>query len=187
MKRQKGFTLIELLIVVAIIGILAALLIPNIMTAMQKAKQKSTMKSINTIATALVNYATDNGQVPAFGAQLADANDAFLDNITPFYIQTSPWCDEWGHGFYIYTQAAVAGSGFKATIPSAELGSDSFLVGSSGRNDGINDVTGTYAEATPEGGLYTVSSMADFNNELVMYNGSWIIGPRTRGGALAGT
>ena len=39
-NRQKGFTLIELLIVVAIIGIIAALLIPNFLDALQKAKQK---------------------------------------------------------------------------------------------------------------------------------------------------
>ena len=42
-NRQKGFTLIELLIVVAIIGIIAALLIPNFLDALQKAKQKRTV------------------------------------------------------------------------------------------------------------------------------------------------
>ncbi len=42
LRSQRGFTLIELLIVVAIIGIIAALLIPNFLDALQKAKQKRT-------------------------------------------------------------------------------------------------------------------------------------------------
>ena len=45
-NRQKGFTLIELLIVVAIIGIIAALLIPNFLDALQKAKQKRTVADV---------------------------------------------------------------------------------------------------------------------------------------------
>jgi prepilin-type N-terminal cleavage/methylation domain-containing protein len=61
-NKKRGFTLIEVLIVVAIIGILAALLIPNAITAIQKSKQKSVMKDIVSLATAATDYIGDNGE-----------------------------------------------------------------------------------------------------------------------------
>jgi hypothetical protein len=36
-----------------------------------------------------------------------------------------------------------------------------------------------YTILNPEGALYTVNAMADFNNDLVAWNGSWVCGPRT--------
>ena len=58
-NRQRGFTLIELLIVVAIIGIIAAILIPNLIDALQKAKQKRTMSDIRNTGTAWMSWLTD--------------------------------------------------------------------------------------------------------------------------------
>ena len=54
LKRARGFELTELLIVVAIIGILAALLAPNIITTTQKSRQKNTIKNIAVISTAII-------------------------------------------------------------------------------------------------------------------------------------
>ncbi|MCK5220504.1 MAG: prepilin-type N-terminal cleavage/methylation domain-containing protein, partial [Candidatus Aminicenantes bacterium] len=62
--RRKGFTLIELLIVVAIIGIVAAIAIPNLLTAVQKSKQKATMGDMKAIGTAVESYVTDNYLAP---------------------------------------------------------------------------------------------------------------------------
>jgi general secretion pathway protein G len=108
-NRQKGFTLIELLIVVAIIGIIAALLIPNFLDALQKAKQKRTVADIRNTGTAMFSWLTDQVGAAAAGEESTISMTPYTENpqtaeemralLVPRYMQEVPAMDGWKHEY----------------------------------------------------------------------------------------
>ena len=93
-RKERGFTLIELLIVVAIIGIIAAIAIPNLLNAIDRGKQKRTMADLRSIGTACESYEIDNNFYP-----VAPDVATLGGIVSPIYIRTMPAADGWKHGF----------------------------------------------------------------------------------------
>jgi type II secretion system protein G len=114
-RKQRGFTLIELLIVVAIIGIIAALLVPNFIDALQRARQKRTVANERIIGTAMMAWLTDQAAAAAAGTGGAEVDLSAFAPITAAnleaqlvstYMQELPALDGWKNPFDFYLDTA---------------------------------------------------------------------------------
>lgn len=162
---SSGLPLLIILIVggfflLAILGIVAAIFIPNFVDALQKAKQKRTVADLRDVGTAIVSYVTDNdGSLPP-GQSLEEMSPA----LAPKYIPSVPTVDGWKRPFrYSCWQES----------PEA-AGCDHFRIVSAGR-DGVfeSEDLAAYEQGTFE--------RTDYDRDIVFGDGVFLQYPAPAG------
>jgi type II secretion system protein G len=119
-NQERGFTLIELLIVVGIIGIIAAIAIPSLMFAIEKARQSATMNNMATLGRRIQQYVID---YPKIGCPKVGNDIDQLQAIMLLYgidDDQSMFQDSWGNKLLIDASATMMDHRFTLT----SLGAD---------------------------------------------------------------
>ncbi|MDE3181122.1 MAG: prepilin-type N-terminal cleavage/methylation domain-containing protein [Acidobacteriota bacterium] len=140
-RNAKGFSLIELLIVVAIILIIAAIAIPNLLRSKMAANQASAVGSLRTINTAEVTYeSTYNTGYSSLLADLGPGSPAtatsadLIDEVLAGTVPASATPTKSG-----YTFAYTAGAAVGTIIPTYTITAVPAAVGSTGQNGYFTD------------------------------------------------
>ncbi len=133
MKEKKGFSLIELMIVVLVIGIIAALSVPNLAKSKMAAHESSAISAIRTLVTAQITYSTRGVSSGNFAPDLTALQAAnLIDSVL-------------GSGTAEAYSFALSGSGVQYTIDARPL-----AYGSSGIRSFFTDESGAIRYTTAD-------------------------------------
>ena len=124
-KRQEGFTLVEMMVVIVIIGLLATIVIINVMPATNRAANARVKADLSTLEQGIEMYRLDNLRYPT--------SQEGLNALVPRYIRRLP-NDPWNHA-YLYVSPGPNGAPFRI----ASLGADGREGGSGEDADITND------------------------------------------------
>jgi prepilin-type N-terminal cleavage/methylation domain-containing protein len=161
--RSSGFSLIELLIVVAIIGLIAGMIVPNLFDAMMKAKQKKTVAEIRITGTAMMLWLSDEASASAAGSVVTvdlgnydPISEAELSvQLVPEYVSPMPTTDGWKRPYDFYLNVDTP------------LARHVMAIRSAGRGQ------------TPDGDVYTSGpySPTDYDRDIVWTDGFFVRWP----------
>ncbi len=143
-KKQKGFSLIELLIVVAIILIIAAIAIPNLLRARMAANESSAVGSVRTIVTAEVSYSSTWGQGFAVAVtNLGGATPCTASAVTSCFLDPLLSTAPFQKSGYTVSAAGLGGAGTVASPDTAFVAAAvPITTGTTGQRSFCSDETG---------------------------------------------
>ncbi len=136
LRRVRGFTLIEVMVVMVIIGILAAVIVPKIMSRPNEARVVAAKNDIRSIVSALKLYRLDNGQYPTQRQGLK----ALVTKPT-----TSPVPPDWrSDGYLPRVPVDPWGHPYQYLNPGMHGRVDVFSYGAGGEGHGMKGVIGSW-------------------------------------------